>query len=135
MSIKDTKNAVTVRGESTRRRAGCLCRTAVAIAGLGMSLTGIGAAPVAFAEEPPFHILSSQDLCNRIWPTSQAMPRPEEFGAMCARKGGVLERLSKSFPAFVSNTFKLEPGSAVELPVGSVRVNPNDPISDWIIPD
>ncbi|KWX20051.1 hypothetical protein AFM11_32290 [Mycolicibacterium wolinskyi] len=62
------------------------------------------------------------------------MPRPDKFGTVCARKGGVLERLAKSMPSFVSDTFNLEPGSAVELPVGSVRVNPDDPMSDWIIP-
>lgn len=119
----------------TRRRTG-RCR-GIAAAGtcLGMFWIGIGVAPSAFGDEAPFHILSSQDLCNSIWPTSQAMPRPDEFGTVCARKGGVLERLSKSMPAFISDTFKLEPGSAVELPVGSVRVNPDDPMSDWIIPD
>ena len=38
-------------------------------------------------------------------------------------------------PAIFNNIFYLEPGKAPELPKGSVRVNPNDPLSDWIIPD
>ena len=29
----------------------------------------------------------------------------------------------------------VEPGKAPQLPIGSQRVNPNDPLSDWIIPD
>lgn len=84
---------------------------------------------------PPYHILSSQDLCNLIWPASQAMPDPAEFGTVCVRHGGVLMRLSRALPAFVANTFALKPGAAVELPVGSARVNPDDPMSDWLIPD
>jgi len=38
-------------------------------------------------------------------------------------------------PSLYSNTFPLEPGKAPELPIGSTRVDPNDPVSDWIIPD
>lgn len=91
--------------------------------------------PYALADSTPYHVLSSQDLCNLIWPTSQAMPDPAKFGALCVRKGGVLERLARQMPAIYSNTFKLEPGSVVELPVGSARINPEDPLSDWVIPD
>lgn len=127
--------AANAAGKATNRRTDWARGIVAASACLGMMCTGIGLAPNAFADEVPYHIRSAQDLCNSIWPTSQAMPRPDEFGTVCARKGGVLERLSKSMPAFISDTFKLEPGSAVELPVGSVRVNPEDPMSDWIIPD
>ncbi|MGV0814954.1 hypothetical protein ABQF34_23565 [Mycolicibacterium boenickei] len=132
MKHVEAANAV---GKNTNRSSGLARATAAVGVCLGMICTGMGLVPNAFGDETPYHIRSAQDLCNSIWPTSQAMPRPDEFGTVCARKGGVLERLSKSMPAFISDTFKLEPGSAVELPVGSVRVNPDDPMSDWIIPD
>ena len=81
-----------------------------------------------------FHILSSQDLCNLIWPSSEAQPNPMQFGAICVRQGGVLLRLSRDSILF-NDTFTLAPGRAPELPKESVRVNPADPLSDWIIPD
>jgi hypothetical protein len=43
--------------------------------------------------------------------------------------------LAKALPGTFQDTFILEPGKAVQLPIGSVRVNPDDPMSDWIIPD
>jgi hypothetical protein len=67
------------------------------------------------------------------------MPDPAKqapaVGLICVRQGGLLLRLARDMPAIVANTFVLEPGKAPELPKGSVRVNPNDPLSDWIIPD
>ncbi|MDV3127886.1 hypothetical protein M1247_23410 [Mycobacterium sp. 21AC1] len=131
----DTEHVRSVDAKPMTRRAGATRRIVVVMAISGAAGIGLVSAPEALADEPPFHILSSQDLCNFVWPTSQAMPRPDQFGTVCARKGGVLHRLSRSMPAFVSDTFILEPGSAVELPVGSVRVHPDDPMSDWIIPD
>jgi hypothetical protein len=81
-----------------------------------------------------FHILTTQDLCNLIWPSSEAQPNPMQFGAICVRQGGVLLRLTRDSILF-NNTFTLAPGRAPELPKESVRVNPADPMSDWIIPD
>jgi len=111
-------------------------KLAVGAVGLGVLSAGLLAAPPAHADEPPFHILSAQDLCNLVWPSSQAMPNPADFGAIsCVRQGGVLLRLARAMPQVYSNTFVLEPGAAPELPMGSVRVDPNDQMSDWIIPD
>lgn len=104
-------------------------------AGLGMVGFGVATALPAQADEPPFHILSTQDLCNLVWPTSQAMPNPEYFGAICVRQGGLLLRMARAMPDVMTNTFVLDPGAAPELPIDSVRVNPNDPLSDWVIPD
>ena len=81
-----------------------------------------------------FHILSTQDLCNLVWPDSEAQPSPKDFGAICVRQGGVLLRQSRASELF-NNTFTLKPGNAPELPKESVRVNPADPMSDWLIPD
>ena len=133
-------------------------RTASAVA---LGVLGVGSmwAPVAHADDPPavpapdpappsdqppsgayaasggtFHILSSQDLCNLIWPSSEAQPNPMQFGAICVRQGGVLLRLTRDSILF-NNTFTLAPGRVPELPKESVRVNPADPLSDWIIPD
>jgi len=109
-----------------------------ALAGASLAAAGVLLAPaaVASADGTPFHILSAQSLCNLVWPTSQAMPDPgQPVGTICVRPGGILERLSKAFPAFVSSSFKLEPGAAVQLPVGSVRIDPTNPLSDWVIPD
>ena len=108
---------------------------ALGAAGMGVIGAGLGLSAPGQADEPPFHILSTQDLCNLVWPTSQAMPNPEYFGAICVRHGGVLLRLSRAMPDVISNTFVLDPGSAPELPITSARVNPNDPLSDWLIPD
>lgn len=134
----------TRRAASTSIREAVVARLAVVIAGLGL-VAGVGVvtAPPVLAEPPaqpsgesPYHVLSSQDLCNAVWPTSQAMPDPAEpVGTICVRHGGLLMRLSRAFPAFVSDTFKLAPGSAKELPVGSVRIRPEDPLSDWLVPD
>lgn len=132
------------RPASTSAQGQVLTRLAVTVAGLGL-VAGLGviAAPPVMADPPaqplgeaPYHVLSSQDLCNLIWPTSQAMPDPAEpVGTICVRRGGLLTRLSRAFPAFVSDTYKLAPGAANELPVGSVRIHPDDPLSDWLIPD
>lgn len=132
------------RPASTSAQGPVLTRLAVTVAGLGL-VAGLGvvAAPPVMADPPaqplgeaPYHVLSSQDLCNLIWPTSQALPDPAEpVGTICVRRGGLLTRLSRAFPAFVSDTYKLAPGSANELPVGSVRIRPDDPLSDWLIPD
>jgi len=81
-----------------------------------------------------FHILSSQDLCNLVWPGSEVQPDPLDFGAICVRQGGVLERLTRQNILF-RYTLPLKPGTLPELPKESVRVNPADPMSDWIIPD
>ncbi|MFY1621317.1 hypothetical protein, partial [Micromonospora sp. WMMD736] len=89
----------------------------------------------ATADEQTYHILSTQDLCNLVWPASQAQPNPERFGAICVRQGGVLLRLARAMPDVFTNTFDLDPGSAPELPITSVRINPDDPLSDWLIPD
>ncbi|MFZ1178085.1 MAG: hypothetical protein WAO15_17795 [Mycobacterium sp.] len=115
----------------------------LAVCGLGLGLlsAGLGGAPALRADPdpPPYHILSAQDLCNLVWPTSEAMPdpakQPPAVGLVCVRQGGLLLRLARDQPAIFSNTFALEPGKAPELPKGSVRVNPKDPLSDWIIPD
>ncbi len=104
--------------------------------GLGVLGAGFASTTPAHADDPPFHILSSQDLCSLIWPGSQAMPDPAKpVGTICARLGGVLSRLSNIMPTIFVDTRVLEPGKAPELPIGSQRVNPNDPLSDWIIPD
>jgi hypothetical protein len=117
-----------------------LPRIVLSVVGLGVIAGGgTAAAPTAFADQsppPPYHVLSSQDLCNLVWPASQAMPDPNQVvGTICIRPGGLLQRLARAFPAEVSNTFKLAPGSAVQLPLASVRINPTDPLSDWLIPD
>jgi hypothetical protein len=110
----------------------------ISVAALGLGVAGAGfAAPAAVhADDPPFHILSSQSLCNLIWPGSQAMPDPAKpIGTICARQGGLLSRLSGMMPTIFVDQRVLEPGKAPQLPIGSQRVNPNDPLSDWIIPD
>ncbi|OOK84572.1 hypothetical protein BZL29_0807 [Mycobacterium kansasii] len=47
----------------------------------------------------------------------------------------MLLRLARDQPAIFSNTFTLEPGKAPELPKGSVRVNPKDPLSGICQPE
>ncbi|MBY0387654.1 MAG: hypothetical protein K2X56_06010 [Mycobacterium pseudokansasii] len=112
---------------------------AVGAIGVGLLGAGLFLAPPVQADDPPYHILSAQDLCNLVYPSSEAMPDPSKaspaVGLICVRQGGLLLRLARDQPAIFSNTFALEPGKAPELPKGSVRVNPNDPLSDWIIPD
>ena len=110
-------------------------RLACGVITLGVLSTGFVAAPSAQADGAGFHILSAQDLCNLIWPSSVAMPDPAKFGAVCVRNGGLLLRLARALPATFSNTFTLAPGNAPELPIGSVPVDPKDPVSAWIIPD
>lgn len=111
----------------------------IAAVGIGFASAGFMGSPPAQADDPPYHILSAQDLCNLVWPSSEAMPdpakQPPAVGLICVRQGGALLRLARDMPAIFSNSFTLEPGKAPELPKGSVRVNPNDPLSDWIIPD
>lgn len=108
----------------------------VAAVGLGVLGAGVAALAPAHADDPPFHILSSQSLCNMIWSGSQAMPDPAKpVGTICARQGGLLSRLSGMMPSIFVDTRVLEPGKAPQLPIGSQRVNPSDPLSDWIIPD
>jgi hypothetical protein len=109
---------------------------AVTAVGLGVLGSGFAATTLAHADDPPVHILSSQSLCNLIWSGSQAMPDPSKpIGTICARRGGVLTRLSNMMPTIFMDTRVLEPGKAPELPIGSKRVDPDDPLSDWIIPD
>lgn len=93
--------------------------------------------PAAVAEEQQFHILSAQDLCNLAWPASQAMPSPSEpeEAFVCVRHGGVLQRLANAMPTMMANTKVMKPGSALELPIGSFRIDPSDPMSAWLIPD
>jgi hypothetical protein len=110
----------------------------ITVAAVGLGVVGAGFATTApgYADDPPFHVLSSQNLCNLIWPSSQAMPDPSKpVGTVCVRQGGLLSRLAKALPGTFQDTFILEPGKAQQLPVGSVRINPNDPLSDWLIPD
>lgn len=107
-----------------------------ATVGLGVLAAGFTVAAPAHADDPPFHVLSSQSLCDLIWPGSQAMPDPSKpVGTICARQGGLLSRLSSMMPTIFVDTRVLEPGKAPQLPTGSQRVNPNDPLSDWVIPD
>jgi len=107
----------------------------LAAVGLGVLGAGFSAISPAYADDS-YHILSSQDLCNLIWPSSQAMPDPARpVGTICTRQGGLLSRLAKAMPGTFQDTVILEPGKAVQLPIGSARVNPDDPLSDWIIPD
>jgi hypothetical protein len=109
--------------------------------GLGACLLSVGGIAVgspASADEPStpgHHVLSTQNVCDLVWPGSAAQPNPAKFGAACVRSSGLMMRLAKAFPAFASNLFVLDPGSAPELPIGSARINPSDPISDWVIPD
>lgn len=113
-------------------------RITLASAAVGLCVLGAGlvAAPLTSADDGEgFHILSAQDLCNLVWPSSQAQPNPGEFGLICVRQGGVLFRLSRDMPDIFHYTFTPAPGKAPELPKGSVRVDPTDPLSDWIIPD
>jgi hypothetical protein len=85
---------------------------------------------------PPFHVLSSQDLCNLIWPNSEPQPDPAvPVGTLCVLQGGLLLRLHRDLPDIFAFTAELEPGKVPELPYNSERVNPNDPLSDWLIPD
>ncbi len=109
---------------------------AVAAVGVGVLGSGFAATTPAYADDPHFHILSSQSLCDLVWQGSQAMPDPSKpVGTICARRGGVLTRLANMMPAIFMDTRVLEPGKAPELPIGSSRVDPDDPLSDWIIPD
>jgi hypothetical protein len=109
---------------------------AVTTVGLGVLAGEFAATSPAYADEPPFHVLSSQDLCNLVWPGSQAMPDPAKpVGTICARQGGLLSRLASMMPTIFVDTRVLEPGKVPQLPMGSQRVNPDDPLSDWIIPD
>ncbi len=121
-------------------------RQGLGVTAVGLALIGYGllGAPPAKTDPDPapdngYHILSAQDLCNLVYPSSEAMPDPSKqppaVGLICVRQGGALLRLARDQPAIFSNTFTLEPGKAPELPKGSVRVNPTDPLSDWIIPD
>jgi hypothetical protein len=96
----------------------------------------VSMAATATAEESQYHILSAQNLCNLAWPSSQAMPDPAKpVGTLCIRHGGVIERVANAAPNLFSNRLALEPGSVLQLPLGSVRINPADPMSDWLIPD
>lgn len=109
---------------------------AVTAVGLGVLGAEFAATPSAYADDPSSHILSSQNLCDLVWPGSQAMPDPAKpVGTICARQGGLLSRLSNMMPSIFVDTRVLEPGKFPQLPMGSQRVNPNDPLSDWIIPD
>jgi len=108
----------------------------VAAVGLGVMGAGFAAPAPAEADDPPFHVLSSQTLCNMIWPGSQAMPDPSKpVGAICARQGGLLSRLARAMPGTFQDTVPLEPGKAPQLPLGSQRTDPDEPLSDWVIPD
>jgi hypothetical protein len=109
---------------------------AVTAVGLGVEGSGFAATAPAQGDDPPFHILRKQNLGDLIWPGSQAMPDPSKpVGSICARQGGGLSRLPNIMRTTFADTRVVEPGKAPELPVGSQRVNPNDPLSDWIIPD
>ncbi len=71
-----------------------------------------------------------------IWPGSQAMPDPAKpVGTICARQKGALSRLSGAMPTIFADARILAPGKLPQLPIDLQRVNPNDPLSDWIIPD
>jgi hypothetical protein len=59
----------------------------------------------------------------------------ERWRTIYTRQCGLLQRLSVAMPAFMNDSLKLEPGSSVQLPIGSARVTRNDPMSDWIIAD
>jgi len=90
---------------SSRRSMILMTRVVVAsVVGLGI-LSGALAAPPGRAngDEPSFHVLSAQDLCNLIWPSSQAMPDPSKFGAVCVRQGGVFLPVLRALPSLVSN--------------------------------
>jgi hypothetical protein len=113
-------------------------RFAVGAIGWAVFCAGLIAAGPAYADDgaPPFHILSSQDLCNLVWPNSEAQPDPAvPVGTICVRQGGLLLRLHRDLPDVLAYTTELEPGKVLELPYNSVRINPNDPMSDWLIPD
>jgi hypothetical protein len=117
-------------------RTQMLQRKAVGAVGLGFLLAVLAATSPAYAGPTGSHVLSAQDLCNLVWPNSEAMPNPRKpVGLICVRQGGLLLRLARDFPAVVTNTFILEPGRAPELPFNSVRVDPGNPLSDWVIPD
>jgi hypothetical protein len=109
-------------------------KTVLSTVPLGLAAAAAIAAPVAHADAQPYYVMSSQQLCDVIWPFSQAAPDPAKFGTVCVRSGGMLERLSKAMPAFISDKVVLEPGSAAALPAGSARVDPANPMSDWMIP-
>lgn len=107
------------------------------VAGVVLGIGGgvFASAPTALADEPPYHVLSAQDLCDLIWQGSHAVSDPQTFGTVCIRQDGLLAHLAKVEPTLFTNKFRLEPGNAEELPVGSLRVNPKDPLSAWMIPD
>ena len=98
---------------------------------MGVLSVGFVADPLAQADEPPFHVLSSQDLCNLILAKFAGDAPSEIWSHLCKARRDP----RPAMPSFFSNTFTLEPGAAPELPIGSVRVDPNNLLSDWIIPD
>jgi hypothetical protein len=111
---------------------------AVGAVGWGVLCAGFATAGPAYADDgdPPFHILSSQDLCNVVLPFSEAQPSPAvPVGTICVRQGGVFLRLHRALPKYIAYSTELEPGKVPQLPYNSTRVDPNDPLSDWIIPD
>lgn len=114
-----------------------LARIRLLVAGvvLGIGVGVFASAATALADDPPYHVLSAEDLCDLIWRGSHAVSDPQKFGTVCIRQDGLLAHLAKVEPTLFSNKFHLEPGSAEELPVGSLRVDPKDPLSAWIIPD
>jgi hypothetical protein len=112
------------------------CHRKIPFVSIAVFVSLLTMAPAATAEKPPYHILSAQNLCNLAWPSSQAMPDPAKpVGTLCVRHGGVIERFANAAPNLFSNKLTLEPGSILQLPLGSVRINPDDPMSDWLIPD
>src|SRR5579875_502886 len=105
----------------------------LALIGLAFFNIELVAPSPAQADDPPANIMSVQDLCNLIYPGSQAMANPSEFGAACVKQDLVPIRAARGLPTLV--VYALEPGKDPELPIGSVRVDPDDPLSNWIIPD
>jgi hypothetical protein len=108
-------------------------RVAALLLTAGASATAIGAQTLYVSLTPQAHadrVVSVNDLCNGYKPGYVPMIAGFTLGAVyCSAPGTLpLQGLSDSAAGYVT------PGTLPGLPPGSVRVNPFDPFSDWVIP-
>jgi hypothetical protein len=86
----------------------------------------------------PSYWSSLQGLPQCRWRTHAfaRVPDPSKpVGTICARQRSLLSRLPNVMSTIFVDTRVLEPGKFPQLPIGAQRVDPNDPLPDWIIPD